>query len=137
MVEISIPVEISTKNPQLKVWKWGQKWHLRSKNAIFWRILGLYVQYLGKGSKWSINTFSNLWIMKIGRVGRFIKNWKLGFFAIFSSFFAHKFSLKNQKFHFSGFLNLKYLLLVRKLYPYGFRTKRRYLRFKNLNKWNF
>ena len=82
MVEISIPVEISTKNPQIKVFKIAKNRYLRPKNPIFRRIHIPYVQYLGKGFKWSKNTFPNLRIMKIGRIGRFIQNWKFMIFQI-------------------------------------------------------
>ena len=45
-VEISTPVEYSTKNRFLHLWEKAQKWHLTSKNAIFQRMWGLHVQYL-------------------------------------------------------------------------------------------
>ena len=49
--EISRPVEISKKNPQMKVSKIAKNRYLRPENTIFRRFHILYVQYLGKGSK--------------------------------------------------------------------------------------
>ena len=82
-VEISTPVEYSTKNRFLHLWEKAQKWHLTSKNAIFQRMWGLHVQYLRLWSKNVIDTFSNLQIINIGRFGRFIQNWKIAIFGPF------------------------------------------------------
>ena len=87
-VEISTPVEYSTKNWFLGLWEKGPKWHLTSKNAIFWRIRGFFVQYLGLSLKNVIDTFPNLPIIKIGQIGRFIQNSKFVIFRIFRHFFA-------------------------------------------------
>ena len=84
-VEISTPVEYSTKNRFLHLWEKAQKWHLTSKNAIFQRMWGLHVQYLRLWSKNVIDTFSNLQIINIGRLGRYIQNWKI---AIFDPFYT-------------------------------------------------
>ena len=60
LLEISIPVEYSTKNWFFHLWEKAEKWHLTSKSAIFQRILTLYTQYLGLVRKLFIDTFSNL-----------------------------------------------------------------------------
>ena len=87
-VEISPPVEYSTKNRFLHLWEKAQKWHLTSKKAIFWRIWWLFVQYLGLVRKNVIDTFPNLPIIKIGQIGWFIQNSKFVIFQIFRHFFA-------------------------------------------------
>ena len=71
-VEISTPVEYSTKIRFLGYSKSAQKWHLTSKNPIFWRFQVRYAQYLGNFPKWSKDILYNLWIINIGRIGRFI-----------------------------------------------------------------
>ena len=94
-VEISTPVEYSTKNWFLGLWEKGPKWHLTSKNAIFWRIWGFFVQYLGLPLKNVIDTLCNSQIIKIGQIGRFIQNSKFvifPIFALFSLFFCKNFS---------------------------------------------
>ena len=87
-VEISTPVEYSTKNWFFRLWKKAQKWHLTSKKTISWRIRRLFVQYLGLVRKNVIDTFPNLPIIKIGQIGWFIQNSKFVIFRIFRHFFA-------------------------------------------------
>ena len=99
IVEISTPVEYSTKNGCLALWEKASKRHLTSKNRIFWRIRGLFACYLGFVTKNLIDTLSNLQIINIGQIGRLIQNWKfviLPIFAHFSHFFSKNFS--NSKF---------------------------------------
>ena len=86
-VEISTPVEYSTKNWFVGYPKNAKNGHLTAKNTIFQRFRPLYAQYLGFGSKWPIDTLSNLPIINIGRIGQFINNRKL--WAFFSLVFAY------------------------------------------------
>ena len=86
-VEISTPVEYSTKNWFLGSSKNAKNGHLTAKNRIFQRYRPVSAQYLGFGSKWPIDTFYNLPIIHIGRIGKFIKNRKLAIFWQFWSIF--------------------------------------------------
>ena len=81
------------------MWEKASKRHLTSKNAIFWRIRGLFAWYLGFVTKNLIDTLSNLQIINIGQIGRLIQNWKFVIFLIFCSF-SHFFSknFSNSKF---------------------------------------
>ena len=79
-VEISTHVEYSTKNWFVGYPKNAKNGHLTAKNTIFQRFRPLFAQYLGFGLKWPIDTLSNLPIINIGRIGRFIKNRKLAIF---------------------------------------------------------
>ena len=86
-VEISTPVEYSTKNWFLDFSKNAKNGHLTAKNTIFQRFRPLWAQYLGFGSKWPIDTLYNLPIINIGRIGQVIKNRKLAIFWQFWSNF--------------------------------------------------
>ena len=104
-VEISTPVEYSTKNWFLDFSKNAKNCHLTAKNTIFQRFRPLLAQYLGFGPKWPIDTLYNLPVINIGRIGRFIKNWKL---AIFWQFWTNFYTeiqpkkIKNIKMTFFG-----------------------------------
>ena len=63
-VEISTPVEYSTKNWFLDFSKNAKNGHLTAKNTIFQRFRPLSAQYLGFGLKWPIDTLSNLRILR-------------------------------------------------------------------------
>ena len=94
-VEISTPVEYSTKNWFLDFSKNAKNGHLTAKNTIFQRFRPLWAQYLGFGSKWPIDTLYNLPIINIGRIGQFIKNRKLAiFWQFWSNFYTE---IQNKK----------------------------------------
>ena len=96
-VEISTPVEYSTKNWFLDFSKNAKNGHLTTKNTIFQRFRPLWAQYLGFGSKWPIDTLYNLPIINIGRIGQFIKNRKLAIFWQFWSNFYTEIQRKKIK----------------------------------------
>ena len=121
-VEISTPVEYSTKNWFLDFSKNAKNGHLTAKNVIFQRFRPLSAQYLGFGLKWPIDTLYNLPIINIGHIGRFIKNRKLAIFEQFLLIFHteiqcrkiknrkmsqnHVFRLLNNFFYFQNQFNL-------------------------------
>ena len=92
-VEISTPVEYSTKNRFLHLWEKAQKWHLTSKNPIFRRIMCRFAQYLENQVKIPKDTLSNLQITYIGQIGRFMQNWKIAIFGSFSLIFYTEFQV--------------------------------------------
>ena len=96
-VEISTPVEYSTKNRFLHLWEKAQKWHLTSKNPIFRRIMCRFAQYLENQVKIPKDTLSNLQITYIGQIGRFMQNWKIAIFGSFSLIFYTEFQIEKIK----------------------------------------
>ena len=97
-VEISTPVEYSTKNWFLDSSKNAKNGHLTAKNTIFQRFQPLLAQYLGFGQKWPIDTLyitcRSLTSALSADLSK-IKN--LLILSHFSSFFTQKYMLKKTK----------------------------------------